>query len=104
MVLRLWHLLVVFGALACLSVGFAAGMVISDHKKARTSTVVQVLSVAGEQQANDDDAAKANVRAAIPAVEAYNADNTGTGVAGGYAGMSVPVLQAYDSAIANDTL
>jgi type IV pilus assembly protein PilA len=44
-------------------------------------------------------AAKANVRAAIPAVEAYNADNTGTGNSAGYAGMTVPALQAYDSAI-----
>jgi type IV pilus assembly protein PilA len=44
-------------------------------------------------------AAKANVRAAIPAVEAYNADNTGSGNSAGYAGMTVSALQAYDSAI-----
>jgi type IV pilus assembly protein PilA len=44
-------------------------------------------------------AAKANVRAAVPAVEAYNADNTGTGSSGGYAGMSISSLAAYDSAI-----
>ena len=44
-------------------------------------------------------AAKANVRASIPAVEAYNADNTGTGASAGYAGMTVSALQAYDSAI-----
>src|SRR5205809_993814 len=44
-------------------------------------------------------AAKANVRAAIPAVEAYNADNTGTGASAGYAGMTISLLQAYDSAI-----
>src|SRR3989449_10092479 len=44
-------------------------------------------------------AAKANVRAAIPAVEAYNADNTGTGNSAGYAGLTVSALQAYDSAI-----
>ena len=44
-------------------------------------------------------AAKANVRAAVPAVEAYNADNTGTGSSSGYAGMTVSALQAYDSAI-----
>jgi type IV pilus assembly protein PilA len=44
-------------------------------------------------------AAKANVRAAIPAVEAYNADNTGTGNSAGYAGMTVSGLQTYDSAI-----
>jgi type IV pilus assembly protein PilA len=44
-------------------------------------------------------AAKANVRAAVPAVEAYNADNTGTGASAGYAGMTVTGLQVYDSAI-----
>ena len=44
-------------------------------------------------------AAKANVRAAIPAVEAYNADNAGTGASAGYAGMTISALQNYDSAI-----
>jgi len=44
-------------------------------------------------------AAKANVRAGIPAVEAFNADNTGTGASAGYAGMTVGAMQAYDSAI-----
>jgi type IV pilus assembly protein PilA len=44
-------------------------------------------------------AAKANVRAAIPAVEAYNADNVNTGASAGYAGMTVTGLQLYDSAI-----
>ena len=44
-------------------------------------------------------AAKADVRAAVPAVEAYNADNNGTGSSGGYAGMTVSALQGYDSAI-----
>ena len=44
-------------------------------------------------------AAKANVRAAVPAMEAYNADNTGTGASAGYAGVTVTALQTYDSAI-----
>jgi type IV pilus assembly protein PilA len=47
----------------------------------------------------NDSAAKADVRAAIPAVEAFNADNTNTGASGGYAGMTVTGLQAYDSAL-----
>ena len=47
----------------------------------------------------NNSAAKANVRAAIPAVEAFNADNLGTGNSAGYAGMTVSLLQAYDSAI-----
>ncbi len=105
MVLRLWHLLVVFGAVACLSVGFAAGMLASGHKKARTSTVVQVLSVAGpSQEVQDESDAKANVRASIPAIEAFNADNTGAGDEAGYAGLSIGALQTYDSAIVPDKL
>jgi prepilin-type N-terminal cleavage/methylation domain-containing protein len=45
-------------------------------------------------------AAKANVRAAIPAVEAFNADNSGTADSGGYYGMTVVKLRdTYDSAI-----
>jgi type IV pilus assembly protein PilA len=47
----------------------------------------------------NNSAAKANVRAAIPAVEGYNADNMNTGNSAGYAGMTVSLLQAYDSAI-----
>ena len=46
----------------------------------------------------NNSAAKANVRAAIPAMEAYNADNTGTGNSAGYAGMTVALLRdTYDS-------
>ena len=47
----------------------------------------------------NNSAAKANVRAAVPAVEADNADNTGTGASAGYEGMTVTGLQLYDSAI-----
>ena len=42
----------------------------------------------------NNSAAQANIRAAVPAIEAYNADNNG------YASMTLPLLQAnYDSAI-----
>ena len=47
----------------------------------------------------NNSAAKANVRAAIPAVEAYNADKLGTAKSAGYAGMTISLLQNYDSAI-----
>jgi type IV pilus assembly protein PilA len=47
----------------------------------------------------NDAAAKANVRAAVPAVEAYNSDNTGTGNSAGYAGMTLSVLQSYDAGV-----
>jgi prepilin-type N-terminal cleavage/methylation domain-containing protein len=48
----------------------------------------------------NDKAAQANVRAAVPAVEAYNADNTLTGVSRGYAGMTSANLKtAYDQGL-----
>ena len=49
----------------------------------------------------NDAAAKANVRAAIPAVEAYNSDNTLTGNSGGYAGMTSASLKTYDQGVKN---
>jgi type IV pilus assembly protein PilA len=56
-----------------------------------------------KERANDS-AAKANVRAAVPAVEAYNADNPNTGASGGYAGMDLTALEAYDAALAGAAL
>ena len=47
----------------------------------------------------NDAAAKANVRAAVPAVEAYNSDNTATGASGGYAGMTKSSLISYDAGL-----
>jgi type IV pilus assembly protein PilA len=44
----------------------------------------------------NNSAAKANVRAAIPAVEAYNADRTS-----GYVGMTLSSLQTYDQGVKN---
>src|SRR3954469_19710091 len=53
----------------------------------------------------NNSAAKANVRAAIPAVEAFNADNTGTGNSAGYAGMTVSYLRDnYDSELVTTKL
>jgi type IV pilus assembly protein PilA len=53
-------------------------------------------------------AAQANVRAAVPAVEAYNSDNVGTATdvdsdasTTGYAGMSLTLLQSYDQGVKN---
>ena len=46
----------------------------------------------------NDKAAQANVRAAVPAVEAYNADNVKTGASRGYDGMTSANLKtAYDA-------
>ena len=48
----------------------------------------------------NDAAAKANVRAAIPAVEAYNSDHTT-----GYSGMTLSALQgSYDAGVTNITV
>jgi type IV pilus assembly protein PilA len=44
----------------------------------------------------NNSAAKANVRAAIPAVEAYNADNSK-----GYSGMDMTDLRSYDQGVKN---
>jgi len=44
----------------------------------------------------NNSAAKANVRAAIPAVEAYNADRQS-----GYVGMTLSALQTYDQGVKN---
>ena len=49
----------------------------------------------------NDSAAKANVSAAIPAVEAYNSDNTLTGNSAGYAGMTTLSLTSYDAGVKN---
>jgi type IV pilus assembly protein PilA len=47
----------------------------------------------------NNSAAKANVRAAIPAVEAYNADNSK-----GYSGMDLTDLRSYDQGVKNVTI
>ena len=44
----------------------------------------------------NDAAAKANVRAAIPAVEAYNADNSK-----GYSGLDLTDMKSYDQGVKN---
>ena len=44
----------------------------------------------------NNSAAKANVRAAVPAVEAYNADNSR-----GYSGMTTTALKSYDQGVKN---
>jgi type IV pilus assembly protein PilA len=47
----------------------------------------------------NNSAAKANVRASIPAIEAYNADNSK-----GYSGMTLAKLTAYDQGVKNIVL
>jgi type IV pilus assembly protein PilA len=47
----------------------------------------------------NNSAAKANVRASVPGIEAYNADNSK-----GYSGMTLAKLTAYDQGIKNIVL
>ena len=47
----------------------------------------------------NNSAAKANVRAAIPAVEAYNADNSK-----GYSGLDLTDMKSYDQGVKNVTI
>ena len=47
----------------------------------------------------NDAAAKADVRAAVPAVEAYNSDSTV-----GYTGMTLTALQSYDAGVVGITV
>jgi prepilin-type N-terminal cleavage/methylation domain-containing protein len=47
----------------------------------------------------NDAAAKADVRAAVPAVEAYNSDSTQ-----GYTGMTLTALQSYDAGVVGITV
>lgn len=70
---------------------------------------IAVPSYLGFRDRATKSANQANVRAAIPAVEAYAADNNGTssdsdGAAGttGYAGMTVAELQKIDAGLSPD--
>jgi type IV pilus assembly protein PilA len=50
----------------------------------------------------NNSAARANVRAAVPGLEAYAADNQNSGASAGYTGVTLPILQAsYDAGIKN---
>jgi prepilin-type N-terminal cleavage/methylation domain-containing protein len=60
---------------------------------------IAIPSYLSFKQKAQSSAAKANVRAAIPAVESYAADNTGTPA--GYTGMDLPALQNVDAGVQN---
>ena len=68
---------------------------------------IAVPSYLGFRDRANDSAAKANVRAAIPAVEAWFADNNGTGsdvdtnaATSGYQGMTIDLLRTkYDAGL-----
>ena len=61
-----------------------------------TLLAIAVPSYLSFRDRANNSAAKANVRASIPAVEAYNADNSK-----GYSGMTLAKLTAYDQGVKN---
>jgi type IV pilus assembly protein PilA len=62
---------------------------------------IAVPSYLGFRDRAANNAAKANLRAALPSAEAYFADDAPAGGAGAYTGMTVAKLQAIDSGISN---
>ena len=64
---------------------------------------IAVPSYLGFRDRAANNAAKANLRAALPAAEAYFADDAPAGGAGAYTGMTPAKLKAIDSGV-SDTL
>ena len=62
---------------------------------------IAVPSYLGFRDRAANNAAKANLRAALPSAEAYFADDAPAGGAGAYTGMTVAKLKAIDSGISN---
>jgi type IV pilus assembly protein PilA len=61
---------------------------------------IAIPSYLGFKDRSQKSAAQANVRASVPGIEAYAADNTAT--IGGYTGVTVSLLQStYDAGITN---
>src|SRR3954469_13301457 len=58
---------------------------------------IAIPSYLGFKDRANNAAAQADIRAAIPGIESYAADNTGT--PGGYTGASLTTLQAIDAGI-----
>jgi anti-sigma-K factor RskA len=95
--LKLWHVAVVaLGAVTV--VAFMAGRYVMPVHKTATKTQTVYIRLGNDQAAENRLAAQADVRAAVPGMEAYNADH-----ATGYAGVTMTKLQAsYDAGINAD--
>jgi hypothetical protein len=94
--IKLWQLVSVIAA-ATFLVGLLAGRYVFPHKSAKTQAIEALLAGSGEAftENADESTAQANVRAAVPALEAYNADN-----GRGYSGATIPLLRLkYDAGI-----
>src|SRR4051794_20341121 len=60
---------------------------------------IAIPSYLGFKDRANKAAAQADIRAAVPGIESYAADNAGVGAAGGYFGVDLPALQAIDAGI-----
>ena len=95
MTVKLWQLVAVTAA-ATFVFGLLLGRYAFPHKSAKVQAIEALLQGSGDayQENSDEATAQANVRALIPALEAYNADH------GGYAGATIAGLQtSYDAGI-----
>jgi hypothetical protein len=97
--LRLWQLLAVVAA-ATFVFGLGIGRyVVPKHEKPSLTEAFESLNTPDYQERSKESEAQTNVRAAIPALEAWNADH------GSYAGATVQGLQAqYDTGLKNVSL
>jgi hypothetical protein len=98
----MWHLFVV-ALLAVAAIGLASGRFLfsttTTTEVVRTVTAEDFLADAirqGFKERGDASDAQANVRAAVPAVEAYFADH------GSYEGLSREQIAVYDPSAASD--
>jgi uncharacterized iron-regulated membrane protein len=90
--LKIWHLLVGAAVLLCAVTGLTTALVVGhSNSEQSTQTVAIVPAVLPAEQAQNT--ALANVRAAVPSMEAFYADN------GSYASATMTALRAIDSTI-----
>src|SRR2546423_9402769 len=97
--IRLWQLFALTAA-ATFALGLLVGRYTFPHKSARVKAVEALLKGASSDPSwsnQEESEAQADVRAAVPAMEAYNADRSL-----GYSGATIPLLQrTYDAGIRN---
>ncbi|HAL27588.1 MAG TPA: hypothetical protein DCP25_12775 [Chloroflexi bacterium] len=95
--LQVWHVVIATAVVALvvgIGIGHFALPTASSTPKEITLSVKPSGPTPDQQAAQDSDHALSNVRAAVPGIEAYNADNSA-----GYTGLTVAQLVAYDTTI-----
>jgi hypothetical protein len=94
-IVKLWQVVAVIAG-ATFFVGLLAGRYVVPHKSQQVQAIETLIKQSREEpgQKSDELASQAYVRAAIPALEAWNADH------GTYVGANLDTLQTnYDSTI-----